>query len=147
MSDSTRRPPSREAGDPTRPWVELARTYRIEASHVLPEAPPESECARLHGHTWTIEVHVGGEIDEAAGWLIDYGEIDTAWEPIHERLDHRHLNDVEGLENPTSELLAVWIWQRLAEELDGLRAVVVHETCTARCSYYGPRPRREEPHG
>lgn len=134
MSPSSRR--SEEAP----PRVELARTYRIEASHVLPKAPPESECARLHGHSWTVEVHVAGEIDREAGWLIDYGDIDDAWEPIHRRLDHRHLNDIEGLDNPTSELLAVWIWDRLEPELPGLRAVVVHETCTARCTYRGPRP-------
>ncbi len=120
------------------PHVELSTTFGLEASHLLPHAPENSVCRRLHGHSWRVDVAVAGSVDPQAGWLIDYHDIEAAWTPIHEALDHRHLNDVAGLENPTSELLAVWIWSRLAPRLDGLSSVTVHETCTARCTYFGP---------
>lgn len=126
---SERRPPS----------YELAREFSFEASHRLPRAPEESKCARLHGHSWRVEVRLEGELDAERGWVHDFDEIGRAFEPIHDALDHRHLNDIEGLDNPTSELVARWIWQRLAPEVPGLSAVVVHETCTARCTYRGPR--------
>jgi 6-pyruvoyltetrahydropterin/6-carboxytetrahydropterin synthase len=79
-------------------------------------------------------------VDERIGWLIDYADVEAAFEPLRERLDHRYLNEIEGLENPTSEHLARWIWDRLAGKLPGLWRVVVHETCNARCAYHGPNP-------
>ncbi len=123
-------------------YVELATTFGIEASHQLPHAPATSVCRRLHGHSWKVEVRVCGPVDPETGWLIDYHEIEAAWQPLHEALDHRHLNDVEGLENPTSENLAIWIWGRLGPTLPQLCRVTVHETCTARCEYFGPQGRR-----
>ncbi len=120
-------------------YVELEVTFRLEASHQLPQAPEASVCRRLHGHSWRIEVAVAGPLDPETGWLLDYHAIETAWEPIHDTLDHRHLNEIDGLANPTSENLALWIWTRLAEPLEGLLLrITVHETCTARCSYFGP---------
>lgn len=119
-------------------YVELAVTFRLEASHQLPRAPEGSACRRLHGHSWVIDVHVAGPIDPETGWLIDYHEIERAWAPVHDALDHRHLNEVEGLANPTSELLAIWIWDRLAPTLPQLLRITIHETCAARCSYFGP---------
>lgn len=120
-------------------YVELEVSFRLEASHQLPNAPEASVCRRLHGHSWQIEVAVAGEVDPESGWLVDYHAIEAAWEPIHEALDHRHLNEVRGLANPTSENLAIWVWTRLAESLgDLLLRITVHETCTARCSYFGP---------
>lgn len=123
-------------------YVELATTFRIEASHQLPRAPATSVCRRLHGHSWKIEVRVGGLVQPETGWLIDYHDIEAAWQPLHEALDHRHLNDVDGLANPTSENLAIWIWARLGLSLPQLFSVTVHETCTARCEYFGPNGRR-----
>ena len=123
-------------------YVELATTFRLEASHQLPRAPEASVCRRLHGHSWKIEVRVAGAIQPESGWLIDYHEIEAAWRPLHEALDHRHLNDIEELDNPTSENLAVWIWNRLGPSLPQLFSITVHETCTARCEYFGPHGRR-----
>jgi 6-pyruvoyltetrahydropterin/6-carboxytetrahydropterin synthase len=125
--------------DRPRPRLELATSFTFEASHQLPRAPQASKCRRLHGHSWKVEVHVAGELDAETGWVIDYDEIQAACGPVHEALDHRHLNDVEGLENPTSEMVALWIWERLAPAIPGLARIVVHETCTARCTYAGPR--------
>lgn len=128
----------REHQGPGPTYMELAVDFTFEASHVLPEAPPESKCARLHGHSWKVEVHVGGELDPERGWVVDFDRIKGACEPVWEALDHRHLNDLEGLHNPTSEMVAAWIWERLAPEVPGLLRITVHETCTARCTYFGP---------
>ena len=118
--------------------VELTKEYRFEAAHRLPMVPPEHKCARLHGHSYTIEVSLAGEADPKLGWLVDFGDITAEVEPLLKReLDHRTLNDVAGLENPTSELLCVWLWQRLRERLPHLSAITVQETCTARCTYRG----------
>jgi len=118
--------------------VRLAKTFGFEAAHWLPTFPDGHKCRRLHGHSFRVEVIVEGELDPAKGFLVDYGDIRRAVEPIEKALDHRCLNDLEGLENPTSELIAAWIWNRLAPALPLLAEVVVHETCTSRCEYRGP---------
>lgn len=134
MADATKHARKRSA----KHYVELAVSFRLEASHQLHRAPEDSVCRRLHGHSWVIDVHVAGAVDMDSGWLLDYHDIERAWVPVHDALDHRNLNDVAGLDNPTSELLAIWIWDRLAASLPGLLKITVHETCTARCSYFGP---------
>lgn len=116
--------------------LELVTGFTFEASHQLHRAPERSKCRRLHGHSWKVEIHVRGELDPETGWVIDFDDMKRACEPVYEALDHRHLNDIEGLENPTSEMVAIWVWERLGH-LPGLTAVVVHETCTARCIYRG----------
>ena len=103
----------------------------------MPTLPNGHKCRRLHGHSFKVEVVVAGEMDESKGYLVDYGDIKAACEPIRQRLDHCYLNEIEGLENPTSEVLARWIWQRLAPSLPDLAAVIVHETCNSRCEYRG----------
>ena len=118
--------------------LELATTFTFEAAHQLHRAPEGSKCSRLHGHSWKVDVLVEGEVDKEHGWVVDFDEIARAFEPVHDALDHRHLNDIEGLETPTSELVAIWIWDRLASALPRLSGVTVHETCTARCTYRGP---------
>jgi len=120
--------------------VDLTREYRFEAAHRLPMVPPDHKCARMHGHSFAVEVMVSGEVDPRTGWLIDFGDITAVVEPLLKReLDHRTLNDVPGLENPTSEHLCRWLWERLAATIPGLAAITVHETCTARCTYRGGR--------
>lgn len=118
-------------------FVRLSKTFTFEAAHSLPTFPDGHKCRRLHGHSFRIDILVEGEVDPARGYLIDYGDITAACEPIRKRLDHYHLNKIEGLENPTSETMARWIWQRLSENLPLLSAVVVYETCTSRCEYRG----------
>ena len=119
------------------PIVELVKSFRFEAAHRLPNVPDGHKCARVHGHSYCVDVVVRGPVGEQSGWLIDYGDIAKAWRPLHAVLDHYYLNDVEGLSNPTSEVLAVWVWERLVLELPGLARVTVHETCTSSCSYFG----------
>ena len=118
--------------------VELAKDFTFEAAHRLPAVPPDHKCSRLHGHSFRVEVCVAGEVDPRLGWLVDYADIQAVVEPVLKgQLDHRTLNDVPGLENPTSEVLCGWLWSRLKPSLQGLLAVTVHETCTARCTYRG----------
>lgn len=118
--------------------VELVKEFRFESAHRLPMVPPEHKCFRVHGHSFRIEVRLEGDVDPAMGWLVDFGEIAAKVEPVlKQELDHRLLNDVPGLENPTSEMLCVWLWNRLRSLVPHLAAVTVHETCTARCTYRG----------
>jgi len=118
--------------------VRLSKSFTFEAAHSLPTFPEGHKCRRLHGHSFAVEVVVEGDVDPELGYLVDYGDIKRAIKPIEDALDHRHLNEIEGLENPTSEVIAAWIWERLAPELPLLAEVVVRETCTSRCEYRGP---------
>jgi 6-pyruvoyltetrahydropterin/6-carboxytetrahydropterin synthase len=117
--------------------MDLFKRFSIEAAHFLPRVPDDHKCRRLHGHSFQIEIHVTAAVDEEAGWVMDFAELKRAWQPLHERLDHRLLNDIEGLENPTSENLARWIWRELKPALPDLSRVVVCETCTSGCAYHG----------
>jgi 6-pyruvoyltetrahydropterin/6-carboxytetrahydropterin synthase len=117
--------------------VQLEKTFRFEAAHFLPKVPDCHKCRRIHGHGYVIDVAIEGEVDPELGWLIDFGDLAIAWEPIHATLDHQLLNDIEGLENPTAELLALWIWERLKPSIPMLSRVTIHETCASRCSYFG----------
>lgn len=118
--------------------MDLFKAFTLEAAHRLPHVPPGHKCARLHGHSFRVEIHVEGEVDPHTGWVMDFADIKRAFQPLFDRLDHHCLNDVEGLENPTSEVLATWIWDRLKPTLPLLSEVVVHETCTSGCRYRGP---------
>ncbi len=117
--------------------VRLTKTFHFEAAHDLPTFPDGHKCRRLHGHSFRFEVIVEGEVDPAKGYLIDYGDIKKAAEPVVKRLDHYYLNEVEGLSNPTSENLARWLWEKIKPALPELSEIVVHETCTTRCEYRG----------
>lgn len=117
--------------------MEIFKVFTIEAAHHLPRVPPEHKCRRLHGHSFRIEVRVRGPVGDETGWVQDFADLSQAFAPLHERLDHRYLNEVPGLENPTSENLARWVWRELKPALPGLAEVRVHETCTAGCRYRG----------
>lgn len=127
------RPDTQDPGDSV---MEIFREFTFEAAHRLPNVATGHKCARLHGHSYRVEVHVSGDVDPATGWLMDFAEIKVAFKPIQDQLDHYYLNEVPGLENPTSEVLARWIWDRLTHQLP-LSAIVVRETCTSGCIYRG----------
>ena len=118
--------------------VTIIKEYRFEAAHFLPNVPEGHKCGRMHGHSFIFEVILSGETNPHSGWLIDFGEISRVVKPIIEKyLDHYLLNDVPGLNNPTSEEIAIWLWEKLHPELEYLSKIVVHETCTSRCEYSG----------
>jgi 6-pyruvoyltetrahydropterin/6-carboxytetrahydropterin synthase len=117
--------------------MEIFKVFTIEAAHRLPYVPSGHKCGRLHGHSFQIEVHLRGPIDPKLGWIIDFADIKSAFKTIEDQIDHHYLNEVEGLENPTSENLARWIWNKLTLLLPTLSKIVVRETCTSGCIYYG----------
>lgn len=119
--------------------MELRKTFQFEAAHLLPHLPASHKCRRLHGHSFQVEIVVRGPCDAQLGWVMDYADMTNAFRPFWEKLDHYYLNEVQGLENPTSENIAIWIWERLKPVLPLLTEVVVAETCTARCVYRGPQ--------
>ena len=117
--------------------VRLVHEFKFESAHRLPKVPAGHKCARLHGHSFKVELAIVGPMNPDTGWLIDFGELEEIWRPVYQTLDHNYLNDVPGLENPTSEILAKWIWDRMKPTLPQLDQVTLFETCDARCEYRG----------
>ncbi len=116
---------------------ELVCDYKFEAAHQLPKVPAGHKCARMHGHSYQVAVTIAGEVDPEMGWLVDFADIDAVVRPVIGELDHRVLNDIAGLENPTCEYVAVWLWDRIAPRIEGLESVTVAETRSSRCVYRG----------
>lgn len=117
--------------------MDIYKSFSVEAAHRLPNVPEGHKCARLHGHSFQIQICCRGEVLDKEGWVMDFADIKKVFKPIYDRLDHHYLNDIPGLENPTSENLAIWIWDQLKPQLPLLHEVKVQETCTSGCSYQG----------
>lgn len=117
--------------------MDIYSIFSLECARSLPLLPDAHPCARVHGHSFRIEVHVTGPLDERLGWVLDFADLERAWAPVHATLDHRYLNDVPGLENPTSEVMAIWIWEKLKPAIPGLSKVIVQETARSGCIYSG----------
>lgn len=117
--------------------MDIFKEFTIEAAHWLPNVPAGHKCGRMHGHSYRIEVHICGSVNPDLGWVLDFADIKGAFQSVEDQIDHRCLNEVKGLENPTSENLARWIWQRLLPALPSLSTIVVRETCTTGCVYRG----------
>ncbi len=117
--------------------MEIFKKFTFEAAHRLPNVPDGHKCARVHGHSYAVTVYLAGPVGETTGWVMDFADLTAAVKPVLEKLDHYYLNDVDGLENPTTENLARWIWKRLKPRLPGLSRLVIHETCTSGCEYRG----------
>lgn len=117
--------------------MEIFKEFTFEAAHLLPNVPPGHKCGRLHGHSFAVTIYVAGELGESSGWVMDFADIKAAFNPTYNALDHYYLNDIPGLENPTSENLARWIWADLKPRLPQLCRIQVRETCTSGCIYSG----------
>ena len=117
--------------------MEIYKDFSIEAAHRLPNVPDGHKCARLHGHSFQVRLVISGEPGASSGWVMDFSEIKEIFKPLFDRLDHHYLNDIKGLENPTSENLAIWIWRELKADLPLLSRVEIKETCTSGCVYRG----------
>lgn len=117
--------------------MEIYKEFTFEAAHLLPNVPDGHQCGRLHGHSFRIQIHVSGDVDPHSGWIMDFADIKQAFKPIYDRLDHYYLNDIPGLENPTSENLARWVWRELKPALPPLSKIIIQETCTSGCIYCG----------
>lgn len=117
---------------------DLEIDFEFQAARRLPALPDSHPCSRLHGHSFRCQLRVAGTLHPALGWVVDFGDMEKAVEHLRDLLEHRYLNDVPGLENPTSELLAAWMWREVAPLLPGLAGVVVAESSRTRCLYRGP---------
>jgi len=117
--------------------MEIFKEFTIEAAHWLPNVPAGHKCGRMHGHSFRLALYVSGPVDPHLGWVMDFAEIKAAFKAIEDGIDHRCLNEVAGLENPTSENLARWLWKELSPALPLLSKVEVKETCTSGCIYSG----------
>lgn len=117
--------------------MEVFKEFGFESAHALPNVPDGHKCARMHGHSFRVRVSVDGPVGDDTGWVMDFADLKDAVQPTIDALDHRVLNDIDGLENPTSENVARWIWDRVVAEATGLVAVEVRETCTSGCVYRG----------
>ncbi len=117
--------------------MDVFKEFSIEAAHFLPNVPEGHKCRRMHGHSFHVSIYVSGPVGDTSGWVMDFADLKAAFRPIHDALDHRLLNEVPGLENPTSENIARWIWSRLKPTLPLLSRVQVKETCTAGCIFGG----------
>ena len=117
--------------------MEIYKEFTFEAAHRLPAAPEGHKCRRLHGHSFRVTLHVAGPVDARLGWIMDFADLKAAFRPVLERLNHSCLNDIDGLENPTCENLARWIWKQLEPGLPRISKIVIAETCTSGCVYGG----------
>jgi 6-pyruvoyltetrahydropterin/6-carboxytetrahydropterin synthase len=115
----------------------IRKSFSFGAAHWLPNVPADHKCRRMHGHTYRITIEVTGPVDPATGWVMDFGRLTAAFEPLRAQLDHSTLNDLPGLANPTSENIARWVWDRLIGELPMLSAVLVEENPANCCEYRG----------
>ena len=118
--------------------MEIYKKFSFDSAHYLPNVPEDHKCRRMHGHTFNIEIHIGGPVNREIGWIMDFADIKTICDPVIKQLDHRVLNDIKGLNNPTSENLAKWIWEKVKPQLTGLKKIIVSETCYTGCVFRGP---------
>jgi len=116
--------------------MKIFKDFTFEAAHKLPLVPQNHKCFNLHGHSFKVRVTLEGPINEM-GWVMDFGEMKKIIHPSIEMLDHKYLNDIQGLENPTSENIAKWLWDKLKSPLKNLSSIEVMETCTSGCIYFG----------
>lgn len=131
-------PPEPSALEIATPQLSLRKAFRFEAAHCLPRVPLGHPCRAIHGHSYRVELHLRGPLDPVLGWVVDFGEVSRVARPLIATLDHACLNDIPGLENPTSERLCLWLAERLAPALPALVAVEVQETETSVARYELP---------
>lgn len=118
--------------------MDIFRIFHLQCARRLPHLPDEHPCSRLHGHSFRVEITISGPLDPKFGWVMDFAALEAVWRTVHSKLDHRYLNDLPGLENPTSENLAVWLWQFLNPQLPWLSRIMVMEGHDSGCIYRGP---------
>ena len=122
--------------------MRIYKEFTFEAAHFLPSAPPGHPNARVHGHSFRVRVTLDGEPDDKTGLVMHLDDVEAALADVHEALDHRFLNEVEGLSQPTLERITMWLWDRLHNRLPGLAEIeIARDSCREGCIYRGPAPR------
>ena len=117
--------------------MKITQAFTFEAAHRLPKVPPTHRCHNMHGHSYRVELRLEGPVDPATGFVVDFFDLESAFGPLLKQLDHHCLNDISGLENPTAELIAVWIWDRVKPLVPQTAAIVVFETANCWAEYAG----------
>lgn len=117
--------------------MRIYKEFKFDAAHRLTKVDKSHKCGNLHGHTFILEVHLEGDVDPDMGWILDFNVLVAAVNPIIDQLDHTVLNEVDGLENPTSENLSVWFWNHLKLQLPLLSQIVIKESPSSGCVYCG----------
>ncbi len=117
--------------------MEIYKRFTFDSAHFLPNVPDDHKCKNMHGHTYTLTAYFEGDLDSEMGWLIDFGDVKKVVKPIIDVLDHKLLNNIEGLENPTCEIIAIWIWNKIKPKLPLLSKVILDETPTSGAIYAG----------
>ncbi len=117
--------------------MEVYREFKFDAAHRLPNLPPDHKCSRLHGHTFKVIIMLEAPVGTDTGWVRDFAEIKRLSAPVIDELDHTFLNDIPGLENPTSENIAIWVWNILKPLIPELSSIEIKETASAGCRYRG----------
>jgi 6-pyruvoyltetrahydropterin/6-carboxytetrahydropterin synthase len=117
--------------------MEIFKVFKFDAAHRLPNVRQGHKCSQLHGHSFSVEIHIQGSVDPHSGWVMDFADIAAVCQPIVDQLDHKYLNDIDGLDNPTSENIAKWIWKHLRLALPQLSKIVVQESTESGCIYAG----------
>ena len=117
--------------------MEIFKQFAFDSAHWLPNVPDDHKCKNMHGHTYILRMYVKGELDEKLGWVIDFGDIKAIWKPLEKTLDHKCLNDIPGLENPTAENIAIWIWRQVKPQLPGLSRIELSENPNSGVIYRG----------
>ena len=116
--------------------MKIFKEFTFEAAHKLPLVPRDHKCSNLHGHSFKVRIYIDGPLNEF-GWVMDFSELKKICAPYIKQLDHTYLNEIAGLENPTSENIAIWLWEKLIEPLQNLSSIEVMETCNSGCEYSG----------
>ncbi len=117
--------------------MEIFKQFTFDSAHFLPRVPLGHKCKALHGHTYRLVVYIEGDIDQNTGWVMDFAAVKDCVEPVVKSIDHQLLNNIEGLENPTCEAIAIWLWDKIKPVLSGLSKIELHETPTSGVVYTG----------
>lgn len=117
--------------------MEIYREFKFDAAHKLPNLPGGHRCGNLHGHTFRVFIHIEGAVGTETGWVKDYGDIKSICAPQIDMLDHEYLNEIAGLENPTSENIALWLWEKIKPSLPELTMIEIKETDSTGCRFSG----------
>jgi len=115
--------------------MKIFKKYTFDSAHFLPNVSETHKCKRMHGHTYHLTVFIEGKIDEKYGWIIDFNDLKSVVNPVIEQLDHHVLNEIEGLENPTCEILAKWLYDKIKSDVPFLESIEVYETPTSGAIY------------
>lgn len=115
----------------------IFKEFTFDSAHSLPNVPDGHKCKAIHGHTYHLKVFIEGELDAHLGWVMDFAVVKKAIKPVIDKIDHKYMNEIEGLENPTCEMIAKWLWDQIKPEIPKMIRVELHETPTSGVVYEG----------